>query len=585
MGKSFGGRDSFSDQLFSGSRASASAAKYKRPASAHGSRGKPAASKPVSVGLADAGGSPAEENGGVRREHVAKLESEMREVLKAHRTVYQGEKELLQKIFRRVDDGNQAVDLDEFLELWDRLGVQMTEAEGIAVFKKHGCSERRPMAYDKFVEAFTARPSRKLGQEMIRKGAFVAGQKANFSGKILYPQCRKGVFAPTDWDPSLARRSAELPEASLELEFVYGYNGLHNTAPNLFYTGTGEVVYYTAAIGIVYDKETNTQRFFLGHSDDIKSLGLCRAEVALPDGSLYPPRTLVASGQVRTPISPIGRLVASGQKWGFRALSDAPNVHPVEGGAGNKPLQTLPFDPSARGILAVAFSPDGRTLVTVSSDNQHTVCVWDWISGALLCEGKGAPGEPPQASYSPLAALKEAVGGYSSSGPEVRGRDRTGADGCVHQWDVADGNLTVDRLQKTIQLPVPFKVYGALWDPFSSPMRFVTYGVKHLKLWTEGADMSSYQSSSCTFSKCPMQNVVSAEFLKPPAAGSEGLLATGMPSGEIYLWKLGESGGKAVRTIMAHKSGPSVVLPDGQQTFHGLRCLKLRADHRTLLSA
>ncbi|KAK3276728.1 hypothetical protein CYMTET_15223 [Cymbomonas tetramitiformis] len=97
--------------------------------------------------------------------------------------------------------------------------------------------------------------------------------------------------------------------------------------------------------------------------------------------------------------------------------------------------------------------------------------------------------------------------------------------------------------------------------------------------------MSSYQSSSCTFSKCPMQNVVSAEFLKPPAAGSEGLLATGMPSGEIYLWKLGESGGKAVRTIMAHKSGPSVVLPDGQQTFHGLRCLKLRADHRTLLSA
>ncbi|KAK3276730.1 hypothetical protein CYMTET_15224 [Cymbomonas tetramitiformis] len=377
MGKSFGGRDSFSDQLFSGSRASASAAKYKRPASAHGSRGKPAASKPVSVGLADAGGSPAEENGGVRREHVAKLESEMREVLKAHRTVYQGEKELLQKIFRRVDDGNQAVDLDEFLELWDRLGVQMTEAEGIAVFKKHGCSERRPMAYDKFVEAFTARPSRKLGQEMIRKGAFVAGQKANFSGKILYPQCRKGVFAPTDWDPSLARRSAELPEASLELEFVYGYNGLHNTAPNLFYTGTGEVVYYTAAIGIVYDKETNTQRFFLGHSDDIKSLGLCRAEVALPDGSLYPPRTLVASGQV-TPVGGHPYVCI----WDTRR-------------PGNKPLQTLPFDPSARGILAVAFSPDGRTLVTVSSDNQHTAP----LVNPLRCTGRcGIPSHPQCAS-------------------------------------------------------------------------------------------------------------------------------------------------------------------------------------------
>ena len=39
----------------------------------------------------------------------------------------------------------------------------------------------------------------------------------------------------------------ELPERSLELEFVYGYSGLVNGSPNLFYTHSGEIVYYTAA--------------------------------------------------------------------------------------------------------------------------------------------------------------------------------------------------------------------------------------------------------------------------------------------------------------------------------------------------
>lgn len=65
------------------------------------------------------------------------------------------------------------------------------------------------------------------------------------------------------------------PDAALELEFVYGYNGVTNTAPNLFFTGGdgsgggsggGQVAYYTAAVGVVYDRRTDTQRHFLGHT-------------------------------------------------------------------------------------------------------------------------------------------------------------------------------------------------------------------------------------------------------------------------------------------------------------------------------
>ena len=62
------------------------------------------------------------------------------------------------------------------------------------------------------------------------------------------------------------------PDAYLKLEHVYGYSGLKNTAPNLFYTKRGHVVYYTAAVGIVYDKDLNQQKFFLRHDDDVQCL-------------------------------------------------------------------------------------------------------------------------------------------------------------------------------------------------------------------------------------------------------------------------------------------------------------------------
>lgn len=48
---------------------------------------------------------------------------------------------------------------------------------------------------------------------------------ALLAGKILYPECKKGVWPPSDWNPKLAERSAQLPDTRLELEFVHGYDG------------------------------------------------------------------------------------------------------------------------------------------------------------------------------------------------------------------------------------------------------------------------------------------------------------------------------------------------------------------------
>jgi hypothetical protein len=70
------------------------------------------------------------------------------------------------------------------------------------------------------------------------------------------------------------------------------------TAQNLLYTSEGRAVYFTAGVGVVYERRpAHRQWFFLGHSDDIKSLALCPAAVS-HKGQEYGAGRVVATGQV-----------------------------------------------------------------------------------------------------------------------------------------------------------------------------------------------------------------------------------------------------------------------------------------------
>lgn len=76
----------------------------------------------------------------------------------------------------------------------------------------------------------------------------------------------------------------------MRLEHVYGYAGMTNAANNLFYLQNHEVVYYTAAVGVVYSKDNwrankPCQRFFFGHNNDIECL------------NVHPNRRFVVTGQ------------------------------------------------------------------------------------------------------------------------------------------------------------------------------------------------------------------------------------------------------------------------------------------------
>ncbi|XP_045921154.1 echinoderm microtubule-associated protein-like 6 [Micropterus dolomieu] len=148
----------------------------------------------------------------------------------------------------------------------------------------------------------------------------------------------------------MSDRSA--PGCRLRLDWVYGYRG-HQCRNNLYYTAGKEVVYFVAGVGVVYNTREHSQRFYLGHNDDIISL------------ALHPERSLVATGQVG--------------KDPYVCVWDSFTVQTV----------SLLRDGHTHGIACLAFSADGQRLASVGLDAKNTVCIWEWKRGKILATATG----------------------------------------------------------------------------------------------------------------------------------------------------------------------------------------------------
>ena len=147
--------------------------------------------------------------------------------------------------------------------------------------------------------------------------------------------------------PTYSQKRAAAPEIGLELKWCAGYRG-HDCRENVKYSHAGKIIFHSAALGIVYDRETHTQKFYTGHTDDILSL------------SLHPTKDLVATGQIgRDPEIHV---------WDaeeLTAVSIFKGVH-------------------ERGICALEFTQDGKKLLSVGLDDKHVAAVWDWRRGECI---------------------------------------------------------------------------------------------------------------------------------------------------------------------------------------------------------
>ncbi|KAG3029619.1 Echinoderm microtubule-associated protein-like 6 [Phytophthora cactorum] len=163
------------------------------------------------------------------------------------------------------------------------------------------------------------------------------------------------IVAPTN----AATPNSREPDLNVELEWVYGYQS-ELSQQNLVYNALDEIVYHTAAVGIIYDSTNHLQRHHIGHNDDIISFALCDAK-----------RNLIATGE-------------RGKKPALRVW----DAHTGE-------LRCEMKEFHSRGILSLAFSSDSTRLVSVGDDDDHSLAVWgdasngSWTLAKLLATGKG----------------------------------------------------------------------------------------------------------------------------------------------------------------------------------------------------
>eukprot|EP00798_Chlamydomonas_sp_ICE-L_P018393 gene18393-24865_t len=536
------------------------------------------------------------------------LEALMKATLGALANFNEDERMLLAKQFRREEEKARQmgeysppglINIAQFRHAFKKFSVRVSEPQARALFIKYNCDSQGLMPYDMFVTKLLSSPARLMALEPEQRGAYKPGGDLLFKGRIIYKPCRKPVYPPSNWDGTPAQRSNTKPGPGLKLEFVYGYAGHNTTCNNLFWALDFRLVYHLAVVGIVYDSwaeaririqlrgsyKTCNNLFwaldfmlvyhlaipglklefvygYAGHNTTCNNLFWTsdfRLVYHLAAGhdndilalAIHPERNIVATGQMSN------ALAETGNNFPYVDIWDIRDVHTT--------LSRLTFPSEgapARCIVALAFSGAGHRLVVVTGDNRHTVYVFDWRTKKILNEGVGYNGIPPQ------KILNEGVG-YNGIPPQVYGA-------------IWNNFLT--------------EVYGAIWNNFLTevndlgeniipPRQFITYGVKHLKIWTlgqeqrQGKTIESYSYLNAKFGKFGVNDVMSAIFI------SAVTVVTGTMQGEIVIWDLSGTRGIAAATkiVQAHSPGAKAPsLHNRQHVLQGLRGMCLRANNSEL---
>uniref|UniRef100_A0A6Q2WWN9 EMAP like 5 n=1 Tax=Esox lucius TaxID=8010 RepID=A0A6Q2WWN9_ESOLU len=326
------------------------------------------------------------------------------------------------------------------------------------------------------------------------------------------------------------KKRERAPGSRVKLHFIHGYRG-YDCRSNLFYTQTGEIVYHVAAVGVVYNRQQNTQRFYMGHDDDI----LCLA--------IHPLKDFVATGQV-------GR-DSSIHIWDTELL---------------KPMSVLKGFHQL-GVCALDFSADGKRLASVGLDDNHTVVLWDWRKGEKLSAIRGSKDKIFVIKINPYCPDKLITAGvkhmkfWHKAGGGLIGRKgimgKTETMMCaVYGWTeemVFSGTCTGDIcIWRDMFLVKTIKAHdGPVFSMHALEKGFVTGGKDGIvALWDD------------TFERCLKTYTIKRAVLAP---GSKGLLLEDNPS--IRAISLGHGhilvGTKNGEILEVDKSGPITLLVQG----------------------
>ncbi|RYG68268.1 hypothetical protein EON64_05570, partial [archaeon] len=146
---------------------------------------------------------------------------------------------------------------------------------------------------------------------------------------------------------ALSNDHSEPPDA-LVLEHVHGLT-VDRSRQSLFYTPKHELAYFGGSLGVIMNQQTRLQRFYSAHTATITAM------------ALNPTHNVVATGD----------------------LSRAPSIHIWS-------LETLITLKVLKGyhrraISHLRFSSSGEFLLSVGQDAFHTIAIYLWQTGHIVC--------------------------------------------------------------------------------------------------------------------------------------------------------------------------------------------------------
>ncbi|KAI8788322.1 echinoderm microtubule-associated protein-like 2 isoform X1 [Biomphalaria glabrata] len=170
-------------------------------------------------------------------------------------------------------------------------------------------------------------------------------------------------YGPSDLTDYNISKQADAPSETLQLEWVYGYRG-RDCRSNLYYLPTGEIIYFTAAVVVLHNVEEQTQRHYLGHTDDIKCL------------AIHPDKIKIATGQVAG--HELRETKPQAKKKSAAPDESLPHVRVWDSVSLNT-LHVIGLGVFNRSVCCLSFSKldVGQQLVIVDEANEHIMTVWD----------------------------------------------------------------------------------------------------------------------------------------------------------------------------------------------------------------
>ncbi|KAL5014035.1 hypothetical protein ScPMuIL_008305 [Solemya velum] len=148
------------------------------------------------------------------------------------------------------------------------------------------------------------------------------------------------------------------PDKKLQLDWVYGYQSRDIRFNLVVLPVTREVIYCAGAIVVLYDKWRDSQRHYVGHSEEISCI------------TLHPNLRHIATGQLEGKTPENGAHV---RIWDGISLST---------------YAVIGLGDFTRGVVSVGFSfqNGGNFLCVVDDSDRHVLSVWDWQKEKVIAK-------------------------------------------------------------------------------------------------------------------------------------------------------------------------------------------------------